>query len=142
MMSVDTIIKGMVIDHIPAGMGMRIYEQLNLDALSCSVALIKNVKSRKLGRKDIIKIEDQLDVDLDALGYIAPNITINIIEGDRVTRKLHMSLPPVLSNVIKCKNPRCIAVSENNLPHVFRLTDPATATYSCAYCEDRVSGLG
>jgi len=135
MMSVDTIVKGMVIDHIPAGMGMHIYKQLNLDALDCSVALIKNVKSGKLGKKDIIKIEDQLDVDLDALGYIAPNITVNIIEGDRVTRKLNMSLPPLLTNVIKCKNPRCITSVEQEIDQQFRLTDAARKVYRCVYCE-------
>jgi len=135
MMSVDTIIRGMVIDHIPAGMGMRIYRQLSLDALDCSVALIKNVKSGKLGKKDIIKIEDQLDVDLDALGYIAPNITVNIIENDKVTRKLTMSLPPLLTNVIKCKNPRCITSVEQGIAHQFRLTEAERKVYRCVYCE-------
>ncbi|MCL2461906.1 MAG: aspartate carbamoyltransferase regulatory subunit [Defluviitaleaceae bacterium] len=135
MMNVDSIVKGMVIDHIPAGMGMTIYKQLNLDALDYSVALIKNVKSRKLGKKDIIKIENQLNVDLDALGYIAPDITVNIIEGGKVTKKLPISLPELLTNVIKCKNPRCITSVEQGIAQQFRLTDTEKKVYRCVYCE-------
>ena len=114
---------------------MEIYHYLQLDKLDCSVAIIKNVKSAKHGRKDIIKIEGRLDLDLDVLGYIDHNITVNIIENDCITSKLKLSLPERLTNVAKCKNPRCITSIEQELPHEFILSDPESRTYRCIYCE-------
>ena len=134
-MNIDSIKRGIVIDHIHAGRSMDIYKYLHLDELECSVAIIKNVKSSLMGRKDIIKIDDNIDVDLDVLGYIDPNITVNIIrDGIRVDKK-HVELPKKLVNIIHCKNPRCITVSEPQLDAIFLLSDPATHTYRCAYCE-------
>ena len=134
-MNIDSIKRGIVIDHIHAGRSMDIYKYLHLDELECSVAIIKNVKSSLMGRKDIIKIDDNINVDLDVLGYIDPNITVNIIrDGIRVDKK-HVELPKKLVNIIHCKNPRCITVSEPQLDAIFLLSDPATHTYRCAYCE-------
>jgi aspartate carbamoyltransferase regulatory subunit len=124
-----------VIDHITAGLGMSIYEHLHLDKLDCSVAIIKNVKSPHMGKKDIIKIEDRIDVDMVALGYIDPNITVNIIEDNRITSKQKLRLPKILNGVIKCKNPRCITSIEQDIPHVFDLVNECTKTYRCRYCE-------
>jgi aspartate carbamoyltransferase regulatory subunit len=135
MLSVDSIDKGVVIDHIQAGKAMRIYSYLSLDKLDCSVAVIKNAKSGKLGKKDIIKIEDRIDVDLDVLGFIDPNITVNIIEDGLITSKLKLSLPKRLVNVIKCKNPRCVTSVEQELANVFELRDPLRNVYRCVYCE-------
>lgn len=135
MLSIDSISRGLVLDHISAGRSMSIYHDLRLAELDCSVAIIKNVKSQKMGRKDIIKIEDRIDIDMDALGYIDPNITVNIVEDGRITGKLKLSLPKKLTNVIRCRNPRCITSVEQGIPHVFDLTDAANHTYRCRYCE-------
>ena len=114
---------------------MDIYKYLHLDELTCSVAIIKNVKSGQMGRKDIIKIDDDISIDLDVLGYIDPGITVNIIENGRVAEKKHLALPAKLVNVIRCKNPRCITSAEPALDQVFRLADPAEGVYRCMYCD-------
>ena len=134
-MHIDEIINGIVIDHIAAGKSMEIYNLLNLDALQCSVAIIKNVPSKKMGRKDIIKIDEALDVNLDALGYIDNGITINTIENGIKTNKRHCELPEKIVNIVKCKNPRCITSTEQEIDHVFRLTDRENKVYRCIYCE-------
>lgn len=134
-MKIDSIKRGIVIDHIHAGRSMDIYKYLHLDELECSVAIIKNVKSDAMGRKDIIKIDDVIDLDLDAIGYIDPEVTINIIEDGVIVEKKHIALPEKLVNVIYCKNPRCITSVEPNLDHVFKLTDPARRIYRCIYCD-------
>jgi len=134
-MNIDSIHNGVVLDHIQAGKCMEIYQALNLDELDCSIAIIKNVKSQKMGKKDIIKIDSPLDVDLDVLGYIDSNITVNIIrDGIRVDKK-HVELPRKLVNIIRCKNPRCITVAESQLDAIFLLSDAEKHTYRCAYCE-------
>ena len=137
-MHIDSIQNGIVIDHITAGKGMEIYHLLHLDELDCSVAIIKNARSEHMGKKDIIKIDYPLDLDLNVLGYIDSNITVNIIrEGKRVEKK-HLELPHKLVNVIHCKNPRCITVAESQLDAIFLLSDPAKHTYRCAYCETAI----
>ena len=135
MLNIDSLEKGVVIDHIESGKSMEIYRVLELDKLDCSVAIIKNARSKKSGRKDIIKIEDRLDIDLDVLGFIDPNITVNIIDGGRIIDKKHLQLPERIVNVAKCKNPRCITSVEQELDHVFVLTDPEKGVYRCMYCE-------
>ena len=114
---------------------MEIYRVLELDKLDCSVAIIKNARSNKTGRKDIIKIEDRIDIDLDVLGFIDPHITVNIIDGGKIIEKKQMKLPERVTNVVKCKNPRCITSVEQELDHVFCLTNPDKAQYRCLYCE-------
>ncbi len=135
MLNVDSIERGIVLDHIKAGKAMVIYKYLDLENADCCVAIIKNVKSKKSGRKDIIKIDDRIDINLDVLGYIDPNITVNIIEGGKIVEKRPLELPKQLVNVIHCKNPRCITSVEQELDHVFRLVEPETRTYRCIYCE-------
>ena len=135
MLNIDSLEKGLVIDHIEAGRSMEIYRVLELDKLDCSVAIIKNARSNKTGRKDIIKIEDRIDIDLDVLGFIDPNITVNIIDGGHIIEKKHLQLPERIVNVAKCKNPRCITSVEQELDHVFVLTDPEKGVYRCMYCE-------
>ena len=135
MLNVDSIERGIVLDHIKAGKAMVIYNYLNLEQADCCVAIIKNVKSKKSGRKDIIKIDDRIDINLDVLGYIDPDITVNIIEGGKIVEKRHLELPQQIVNVIQCKNPRCITSVEQELDHVFRLVEPKTRTYRCIYCE-------
>ncbi|MGI6691446.1 MAG: aspartate carbamoyltransferase regulatory subunit [Clostridiales bacterium] len=138
-MNIDSIKNGIVIDHIKAGHGMKIYDFLNLGRLDCSIALIKNAHSNKMGKKDIIKIDSELNVDLNALGYIDPEITINIIkDGERIA-KYHPELPETITNIIFCKNPRCITSTEQELPHVFRLIDREKDEYRCIYCESRAN---
>ena len=134
-MVIDSIQKGLVIDHIKAGKSMEIYHYLSLGKLDCSVAIIKNVKSATFGKKDIIKIEDRVDIDYDVLGYIDPNITVNIIENERIASKVNLSLPKRLVNVVKCKNPRCITSIEQEIVHIFSLSDEQQRTYRCVYCE-------
>ena len=139
MLNVDSLEKGVVIDHIAAGKSMEIYKFLRLDKLDCSVAIIKNVRSKKSGRKDIIKIEDKIDLDLDVLGFIDPNITVNIIAGVNIIEKKHLTLPQMVTNVVQCKNPRCVTSAERSLPHIFKLVDGTKATYRCIYCEQEYS---
>lgn len=136
-MNIDSIKDGIVIDHITAGKGMSIYRLLGLDHLDCSIAIIMNVNSRKLGKKDIIKIDSDINIDIDALGYIDPGVTVNIIKDGVLVDKKNISLPEKITNVIFCKNPRCITTTEQELPHVFRLTDKDSKVYRCIYCETK-----
>ena len=135
-MNIDSIQNGVVLDHIQAGKSMDIYRYLHLDQLDCSVAIIKNVKSGKMGKKDIIKIDSPMEVDLDVLGYIDPNITVNIIrDGIRVDKK-HVELPKKLVNIIHCKNPRCISSIEEECDQIFELS--SNGKYRCIYCEQEL----
>ena len=134
-MNIDSIKCGFVLDHIKAGKSMEIYNYLELDKLDCCVAIIKNVKSSKMGKKDIIKIDDEFDINLDILGYIDPNITVNVIKDGVIVDKHHLELPEKLVNVIQCKNPRCITSLEPEIEHVFKLADKEKGIYRCAYCE-------
>ena len=136
-MIIGTIVDGLVIDHIPAGRGMELYHYLRLDRLQCEVAIIKNATSQKLGRKDIIKIGEVIDLDQDILGFISPNITVNVIRNGEKVDKMHPELPEKISDVIRCKNPRCITSTEQELRQVFKLTDRETATYRCIYCDTK-----
>ena len=137
-MNIDSILNGVVLDHIQAGKSMEIYKHLNLDKLDCSVAIIKNARSGHLGKKDIIKIDSPMDVDLDVLGYIDSNITVNIIRDGKLVEKKHLELPKKLLNIIHCKNPRCITVAEPQLDPIFLLSDPAERACRCAYCETAI----
>ncbi len=136
-MTIDSIINGIVIDHIQAGKGMYLYEVLGLEKLDCSVAIIKNVISRKMGKKDIIKIDSMIDLDLDVLGYVDPGITVNIIRDGKTMEKKNLQLPERITGVIKCKNPRCITSVEQEIEHVFKLTDREKGIYRCIYCESK-----
>ncbi len=136
-MNIDSIKNGIVIDHITAGRSMEIYRLLGLESLDCSVALIKNVTSRKTGKKDIIKIDSDFDVDTDILGYVDPGVTVNIIRDGKIAEKRTLELPTELTDVLKCKNPRCITSTEQELPHIFRLTDREHRVYRCIYCETK-----
>ncbi len=134
-MNVDSIQNGVVIDHITAGRGMLLYELLGLSELDCSIALIKNGGSKKMGKKDIIKIDADIPVNLDVIGYVDPGATVNIIKDGVLVEKKSIDKPETLTNVIKCKNPRCISSCEQELDHVFRLTDKENGVYRCIYCE-------
>ena len=136
-MKIESINNGIVIDHITAGKGMDLYHFLNLESLDCSIALIKNAPSGKMDKKDIIKIGEILDIDLDALGYIDPDVTVNIIENGKIMKKYHPQLPERLTNVLHCKNPRCITSVEQEIPHIFKLTDREHGVYRCIYCESQ-----
>ena len=138
-MNIDSIRNGYVIDHIQAGKSFEIYNYLNLGELDTSVAIIKNAKSNKTGKKDIIKIDENLDINLDILGYLDPNITVNKIKDGKIVEKFHPSLPEKLVNIIKCKNPRCITSIEQELPHICELTDRENVVYRCKYCEEMVN---
>ena len=139
-LNVGRISEGFVLDHIQAGKSMDIYKYLNLDELDCCVAIIKNAKSSKMGKKDIMKIECPIDfIDLDILGFIDHNITVNIIKDEKVCAKKCLTLPKEIKNVIRCKNPRCITSIEQGLDQVFVLTDEETETYRCKYCEQKYS---
>ncbi|MBG0764259.1 MAG: aspartate carbamoyltransferase regulatory subunit [Tissierellales bacterium] len=135
MLNVDSLKKGIVIDHIKAGKSMEIYNYLNLDKADYTVALIKNVPSKKMKKKDIIKIENNIDLNLNILGYIDPNITINVIENDKIIKKLKLDPPETVKNVMKCKNPRCITSSESEIEYIFQLVDKEKAVYKCIYCD-------
>ena len=134
-MVIDAIKNGIVIDHIKAGKSMEMYRILGLDKLQCSVAIIKNVSSAKMGKKDIIKIDQLIDLDLDILGYVDSNITVNIVKDGKLHEKKHLALPETLTNVIRCKNPRCITSVEQGIVHVFKLVDKEKKVYRCAYCD-------
>lgn len=136
-MNIDSIKNGIVIDHITAGKGMELYKLLGLDSLDCSVALIKNVSSRKMGKKDIIKIDSDFDVDTDILGFVDPDVTVNIIKDGKTAEKKTIGLPERLTNVLTCKNPRCISATEQELPQIFKLTDKQRRVYRCLYCETK-----
>ncbi len=135
MLNIGGLNNGIVIDHIEAGGAMKIYSYLNLEKLDCSVAIIKNARSNKMGKKDIIKIEEHLDVDLDILGVLDHHITINFIENGIIIEKRKLNLPDKVTNIFKCKNPRCITSIEQGLTHSFRLTDREKGIYRCVYCE-------
>jgi len=137
-LNIGQISEGFVLDHIQAGKSMDIYKYLRLDKLDCCVAIIKNARSNKMGKKDIIKIECPIDIiDLDILGFIDHNITVNIIENETIVDKRKLRLPKEIKNVIKCKNPRCITSIEQELDHVFVLTDEENEVYRCKYCEEK-----
>ena len=138
-MNIDSITNGFVIDHITPGRSMRIYDLLGLDNLDCSVAIIKNVASKKLGKKDIIKIDADIDLDFDVIGYVDPGATINIIRDGKLVEKRFIELPETLTNVIKCKNPRCITTTEQEINHIFKLTDRDAGVYRCLYCETKAN---
>ena len=135
-MIIDAISNGIVIDHISAGKAMELYNILGLDKLDCSVALLKNVSSGKLGRKDIIKIDQVLDLDWDVIGYVDPGITVNIIKDGKRIEKRQLKLPERITNVIRCKNPRCITSTEYYLNQIFRLVDRERSEYRCEYCDE------
>jgi len=140
MLNISGIKEGVVLDHIQAGKSMDIYRHLGLGKMDCTVAIIKNARSSKMGRKDIIKIEGSLDsLDLDVLGYIDHNITVNIIRDDKIVEKRCLKLPKRLVNVIHCKNPRCITSVEQELPHIFYLADKEKEIYRCQYCDEKHS---
>ncbi len=135
MLNIGGLNRGVVIDHIEAGGAMKIYEYLQLEKLDAEVAIIKNAKSNKMGKKDIIKIEGPLTLDLDMLAVMSPNITINIIENDVIVEKRHLRYPERVTGILRCKNPRCITSVEQGLEQTFRLTDPKNGIYRCIYCE-------
>ena len=138
MLNVGAISEGFVLDHIQAGKSMDIYKYLGLGKLDCTVAIIKNARSSKMGRKDIIKIDsDDISLDMKILGYVDPGVTVDIIKDSKLVDKKRISLPSEIKNVIMCKNPRCITSTEQELPHVFKLTDEAHRVYRCIYCETK-----
>ena len=134
-MNIDSIKNGYVIDHIQAGKGMQIYELLKLNKLDCQVAIITNAKSQKSGKKDIIKIDKDIPINLDTLGFIDHNITVNVVKDDKIIDKRKINLPERIVNVAKCKNPRCITSIEKDLDQIFILTDKENEVYRCKYCE-------
>lgn len=137
MLNVGKIEEGFVLDHMDAGKSLQIYHDLKLDQLDCTVAIIKNAKSEKMGKKDILKVECSIDMlDLDVLGFIDHKITVNVIKDGEIVEKKPLFLPKEVKNIIKCKNPRCITSIEQELTHIFVLTDPETETYRCKYCEE------
>lgn len=136
-MIIGQIKNGIVIDHITAGRGMELYNFLGLDKLNCQVALIKNAESVKMGRKDIIKIDQVIELDLDALGYLDPGVTVNVIADGKLAKRQNIEMPVRIENVIKCKNPRCITTVEQELPHIFTLQDKESRVYRCLYCESK-----
>ena len=138
-MNIDSIQNGIVIDHIKAGSAMVLYDLLHLDTLDVSVAIIKNVNSRKMGKKDIIKIDADIPVDLDVIGYVDPGVSVNFIRDGKLVEKNSIGMPETLINVIFCKNPRCITSTEQELNHVFRLTDRQNKIYRCMYCETKAN---
>lgn len=138
-MVIDAIKNGIVIDHITAGKAMELYRILGLGKLDCTVAILKNVVSAKRGRKDIIKIDQVMELDWDLIGYVDPDITVNIIKDGVQVEKRQLKLPETITNVIHCKNPRCITSVEQELPHVFRLTDRENHEYRCLYCETKAN---
>ena len=140
MLNVGKIEEGFVLDHIKAGNSLSIYEHLGLDKLDCTVAIIKNARSEKMGKKDILKVECDIDnLDLDVLAFIDHNITVNVIKAGEIVEKKELILPKMIKNVIKCHNPRCITSIEQELPHVFLLADEVKEVYRCKYCEEKYS---
>ena len=136
MLNIDKIKNGIVIDHIKAGQGIHIFNWLGLDKIPYTVAFVVNANSRDMGKKDIIKIDNTIKINLDVLGLIDPNITVNIIEDERISNKIHLKLPKRVENVILCKNPRCITSTEKYVHHVFQLENLSTRSYRCEYCDD------
>ena len=137
-MKIDSIKNGIVIDHIEAGLGMQLYKLLGLDDLDCSVAIIKNASSRKLGKKDIIKIDSDIPVSFDVIGFIDPGATVNIIKDGRLAEKLSIPMPERLINVVKCKNPRCITSTEQDIDHIFKRASQSQKLYRCIYCDAKL----
>ena len=137
MLNIGGLHQGVVIDHIQAGAAMKIYEYLNLDEIDACVAIIKNAKSNKMGKKDIIKIDSSTHINMDVIGFVDPQATVNIIRDGQLVRKRCIDMPAVLTNVIRCMNPRCITTTEQELDHVFKLTDPDNKIYRCIYCETK-----
>lgn len=137
-MNIDSIKNGIVLDHITAGTAMRLYDALGLDDLDCTIAIIKNVKSNKLGKKDILKIDNDFKVDLDVLGYLDPNITVSIIRDGKTIEKQKLDMPKQITNVERCKNPRCITSVEQDLDNIFYLANPEDRIYRCLYCDSKV----
>lgn len=140
-MNINPIRNGIVIDHITAGKAMQIYKLLDLDKLDCSVAIIKNVNSGRMGKKDIVKIDFDYDIDINVLGYIDSGVTVNVIKNGEIIEKRRVELPQKLTNVIFCKNPRCITSCEQELPHIFNLTDKENKVYRCLYCETKAKNV-
>ena len=140
-MTVDSIQNGIMIDHIAAGRGMKLYDLLGLNASATPVAMMMNVSSGKLGRKDIIKIDGEVSLNLDVIGYVDPGATVNVIHDGVLKEKRRIGMPERLENVIRCKNPRCISMTEQELPQVFLLTDRENKVYRCAWCETRAAGI-
>ena len=138
-MNIESVRNGVVIDHITAGNGPRLYELLGLDSLTCTVAFIRNVPSKKMGRKDIIKVDGDVTLNLDVIGYVDPAATVNIIRDGELVEKRTIEMPLQLVNVIKCKNPRCITSCEQELDHIVRLTDREGKVYRCIYCETKAN---
>lgn len=136
-MIIGQIKNGIVLDHISAGRGMELYNILGLDKLECQVALIKNAESIKLGRKDIIKIDEVIDIDLNAIGYVDPRVTVNIINDGKLIKRAHLEMPETIEDIIFCKNPRCITTTEQDIKHVFKLTDRENRVYRCIYCDSK-----
>ena len=136
MLNIGGLNTGIVIDHIEAGVGMKIYSYLHLDDLDNSVAIIKNARSNKMGRKDIIKIDNIINIDYSVLGFIDPNITVNVVQNEEIVRKIELVLPDKVENVIRCKNPRCITTTESYLNQIFRLVDRTRREYRCEYCDE------
>ena len=140
MLNISGIHEGFVLDHIQAGMSLQIYHDLKLDTLDCAVAIIKNARSNKMGKKDILKVECDINtLDLDILAFIDHNITVNVIKDGEIVDKKELVLPKEVKNVIKCKNPRCITSIEQGLPHIFVLSDEKKEIYRCKYCEEKAS---
>lgn len=138
MLNVGKIQEGFVLDHIPAGKSLSIYDQLQLNKLDCTVAIIKNAKSSKMGKKDILKVECDIDqLNLDVLAFIDHSITVNVIKDGEIVDKRDLVLPKQITNIIKCKNPRCITSIEQELPHIFLLADEIKEVYRCKYCEEK-----
>ena len=136
-MNIDSIVNGAVIDHITAGRGMRLYELLHLNQVDYPVAIIKNVNSRKLGKKDIIKVDADIPLNFDVIGYVDPGVTVNLIHDGKLVEKKTMDKPERLTNVIRCRNPRCITSTEQEIDHIFKLTDRENGVYRCLYCETK-----
>ena len=134
-MNIDSIQNGIVLDHIKAGKSLQIYQDLHLDKLNCSVAIIKNVKSQKMGRKDIVKIDQDININLDVLGYIDPDVSVNIIKDGKLVEKKKIELPEKLVGIKKCTNPRCITSTEQGITHICKLTDRENRIYRCIYCD-------
>lgn len=140
MLNISGLSNGIVLDHIPAGKSMDLYNYMGLEKMDCQVAIIKNCRSNKMGKKDIIKIEGGIElVDLDVIGFVDPGITVNIVKDEIIVEKKKLMLPKRLTNVIKCRNPRCITTIEQELPQIFTLADPEKKVYRCLYCEERYS---
>ncbi len=136
-MNIDSIVNGAVIDHITAGRGMRLYDLLHLEQVDCPVAIIKNVNSQKLGKKDIIKVDAAIPLNFDVIGYVDPGVTVNIIRDGDLVEKKTIDKPERLTNVIRCRNPRCITSTEQEIDHIFKLTDRENSIYRCLYCETK-----